>query len=130
MGREVPCTARGAITRPLLVLGIAGIADEAHTVIGAAVPPAVSLATIPTAVASTTVKVPKARPYPTVRWMVVKNGFFAPGPVVAVAVPWQRFTGSITLALPIAVVILGLVPGRAAGTVNALTIRAAMGRTV
>ena len=48
---------------------------------------------------------------------------------VTFAVLWQRLLGTITVSLPVAVVILGLVAGVAAAAVNALTIRASLGRT-
>jgi hypothetical protein len=111
-----------------LPLTVDGITNETHTVFGAAVPLAVSLAMILTAVAYTTVKAPKPPFYPTFLWMVVKHGFFALGLVITFAVLWQRFVGSVTVSLAVAVVILGLVAGAAAAIVNSMTIRAAVGR--
>ena len=111
-----------------LPLTVDGITNEAHTVFGAAVPLAVSLAMILTAVAYTTVKAPKPPFYPTFLWMVVRHGFFALGLVVTFAVLWQRFVGSVTVSLPVAVVILGLVAGAAAAIVNSMTLRAAVER--
>jgi len=112
-----------------LPLTVDGITNDEHTVFGAAVPLAVSLAMILTAVAYTTVKAPKPPFYPTFLWLVVKHGFFALGVAVTFAVLWQRILGSITVSLPVAVVLLGLVAGVAAAAVNYLTIRAAVGRT-
>jgi hypothetical protein len=112
-----------------LPLSVDGITNDEHTVFGAAVPLAVSLAMILTAVAYTTVKAAKPPFYPTFLWMVVKHGFFALGLVVTFAVLWQRFLGSISVSLPLAIIILGLVAGAAAAIVNYMTIRAAVGRT-
>lgn len=112
-----------------LPLTVDGITNDEHTVFGAAVPLAVSLAMILTAVAYTTVKGPKPPFYPAFLWMVVKHGFFALGLVVTFAVLWQRIFGSITVSLPLAIVILGLVAGAAAAIVNFMTIRAATART-
>jgi len=112
-----------------LPLTVDGITNDEHTVLGAAVPLAVSLAKILTAVAYTTVKPPKPPFYPTFLWMTVKHGFFALGVAVTFAVLWQRIFGSIEVSPAAAVVILGLVAGVAAAAVNYLTIRASLGRS-
>jgi len=112
-----------------LPLTVDGITNDEHTVFGAAVPLAVSLAMILTAVAYTTVKGPKPRFYPAFLWLVVKHGFVALGMAITFAVLWQRIFGSLIVSLPVAVVILGLVAGAAAAIVNYMTIRAATART-
>lgn len=111
-----------------LPLTVDGITNEEHTVFGAAVPLAVSLAMILTFVAYRTVKVPKPPFYPSFLWMTVKHGFFALGVIVTFAVLWQRMFGSIVVPLGAAVVILGLVAGVVAAMVNYMTIRAAVAR--
>lgn len=111
-----------------LPLTVDGISNDEHTVFGAAVPLAVSLAMILTAVAYKTVKAPKPPFYPTFLWMTVKHGFFALGVIITFAVLWQRFAGSIVVSLPMAVVILGLVAGVVSGIVNYMTIKAAVAR--
>jgi hypothetical protein len=111
-----------------LPLTVDGITNEEHTVFGAAVPLAVSLAMILTAVAFMTVKAPKPPFYPTFLWMTVKHGFFALGVIVTFAVLWQRTFGSILVPLPVAVLILALVAGLVAAMVNYMTMRAAVGR--
>jgi len=111
-----------------LPLTVDGITNDEHTVFGAAVPLAVSLAMILTAVAYTTIKGPKPSFYPAFLWMVVKHGFFALGVAVTFAVLWQRILGSIEVSLPVGVIILGLVAGVASAAVNYLTIRAAAGK--
>jgi hypothetical protein len=111
-----------------LPLTVDGITSEEHTVFGAAVPLAVSLAMILTAVAYKTVKASKPPFYPTFLWMTVKHGFFALGVVITFAVLWQRMFGSILVPLSAAVLILGLVSGLVAAMVNYMTIRAAMSR--
>lgn len=112
-----------------LPLTVDGISSDEHTVFGAAVPLAVSLAMILTAVAYTTVKPPKPRFYPTFLWMTIKHGFFALGVVVTFAVLWQRVLGSIVVPLEVAVVILGLLSGIVAAAVNYMTIRESLQRT-
>lgn len=108
-----------------LPLTVDGITNDEHTVFGAAVPLAVSLAMILTAVAYTTVKGAKPRFYPTFLWMTIKHGFFALGMVVTFAVLWQRAVGSVEVSLPFAVFLLGVVAGVVAGVVNYMTIKAA-----
>lgn len=112
-----------------LPLTVDGITNDEHTVFGAAVPLAVSLAMILTAVAFMTVKSPRPPFYPGFLWMTVKHGFFALGVVITFAVIWQRIFGSILVSLPAAVLILGLVAGLVAAMVNYMTIRAATIRT-
>lgn len=112
-----------------LPLTVDCISNDEHTVFGAAVPLAVSLAMILTAVAYTTVKPPRPPFYPTFLWMTVKHGFFALGVIVTFAVLWQRIVGSVIVSLPVGVVMLGLVAGVVAATVNYMTIRATVIRT-
>lgn len=111
-----------------LPLTVDGITQDEHTVFGTAVPLAVSLAMILTAVAYMTVKSPKPPFFPSFLWMTVKHGFFALGVVVTFAVLWQRVFGSIQVPLSAAVVILGLVAGLVSAAVNYMTIRAAVAR--
>jgi hypothetical protein len=111
-----------------LPLTVDGITNEEHTVFGAAVPLAVSLAMILTAVAYTTVKKPRPPFYPVFLWMTVKHGFFALGVIITFAVLWQRVFGSVSVSLTAAVLILGLVAGLVAAMVNYMTIRAAAAR--
>jgi hypothetical protein len=112
-----------------LPLTVDGITNDEHTVFGAAVPLAVSLAMILTAVAYTTVKKPRPPFYPTFLWLVIKHGFFALGVIVTFAVLWQRIFGSITVPLAAAVLILGLVAGVVSALVNYMTIRASLEQT-
>lgn len=105
-----------------LALTVDGITNDEHTVFGAAVPLAVSLAMILTAVAYTTIKGPKPSFFPLFVGLVVKHGFFALGIIITFAVLWQRFLGSIFVPLWGAVVILGLVAGIVSAVVNYMTI--------
>ena len=105
-----------------LPLTVDGISSDEHTVFGAAVPLAVSLAMILTAVAYTTIKPPKPRFYPVFLGMTIKHGFFALGVIITFAVLWQRLLGSILVPLAVAVIILGLVAGVVAAIVNYMTI--------
>jgi hypothetical protein len=110
---------RGSEPMPLTV---DSIGTEMHTVLGSSVPLAVSLAMILTAVAHTTVKVPKKPFVPTTLWLVIKHGLFAFGAVVAGAVMWQRIMGTVEVGLGTAVLLLGLVAGVVAAVVNYMTI--------
>jgi hypothetical protein len=110
---------RGSAAIPL---SVDGIGSDTHTVFGSAVPLAVSLAMILTAVAHWTLKAEKAPFFPTTFWLIIKHGLFTFGLVVAGAVLWQRFFGTIEVGLMPAVIILGLVAGVVAAVVNHLTI--------
>ena len=103
-------------------LSVDAISSGTHTVLGAAVPLAVSLAMILTAVAHWTLKAPKKPFIPTTLWQVIKHGLFAFGAVVAGAVVWQRMAGSVEVSVAVAVVLLGLVSGVVAALVNYMTI--------
>jgi len=107
-----------------LPLTVDGITNEEHTVFGAAVPLAVSLAVILTAVAYSTLKSAKPPFFPSFLWMAIKHGFFALGIVITFAVLWQRFLGSILVPVPLGVVILAIVAGVVSAMVNYMTIRA------
>jgi hypothetical protein len=109
-----------------LPLTVDGITNDDHTVFGSAVPLAVSLAMILTAVTYKTVKGPKPPFYPAFLWMTVKHGFFALGVVVTFAVFWQRIFGTISVSLVPAVIILGIVAGLVSAMVNYMTVRAAV----
>jgi hypothetical protein len=95
-------------------------------VLGAAVPLAVILAMILTAITYLTAKKPKPPFFPTFLWLTVKHGFFTLGVIVTFAVLWQRMLGSIVVSLPVAVLILGVLAGVVAFTVNYMTARAAL----
>lgn len=107
-----------------VALSVDPISAGTHTVLSAAVPLAVSLAMILTAVAYQTVKVPKKPFWPTVVWLVVKHGLFAFGAIVAVAVVWQRIAGTVEVGTGTAVGLLGVLAGVVAGIVNYMTISA------
>jgi hypothetical protein len=112
---------RGADRVPL---SVDAISADAHTVLASAVPLAVSLAMILTAVSHWTLKAPKKPFVPTTLWLVIKHGLFAFGAVVAGAVVWQRFAGTVEVGVPSAVVLLGIIAGIVAAAVNYMTITA------
>ena len=104
------------------------ISTTEHTVLGSAVPLAVSLAMILTAVTHLTMKGPKPPFFPGVFWLTVKHGFFAFGVVVTAAVMWQRVVGTVELSVGGAVVVLGIIAGLVAGAVHYMTTLASMER--
>jgi len=110
---------RGSASIPL---SVDAISAGTHTVLGSAVPLAVSLAMILTAVAHWTLKAPKKPFIPTTLWLVIKHGLFAFGAVVAGAVVWQRMAGTVEVGLLTAVVFLGVLAGIVAALVNYMTI--------
>lgn len=103
-------------------LSVDAISAGTHTVLASAVPLAVSLAMILTAVAHWTLKAPKKPFLPVTLWLVVKHGLFAFGAVVAAAVVWQRAAGTVEVSVATAVVLLGAVAGIVAAVVNYMTI--------
>lgn len=103
-------------------LTVDSIGAGTHTVLASAVPLAVSLAMILTAVAYWTYKGPKKPFVPTTLWLIVKHGLFAFGAVVAAAVLWQRFAGSMEVGVTTAVVLLGIIAGVVSAAVNYLTL--------
>jgi hypothetical protein len=105
-------------------MSVDAISAGTHTVLGSAVPLAVSLAMILTAVAHWTLKAPKKPFVPTTLWLVVKHGIFAFGALVAGAVVWQRVVGTVDVSVATAVVVLGLVAGLVATLVNYQTLSA------
>lgn len=107
-------------------LSVDGITNDTHTVLGAAVPLAVTLAMILTVIAYLTLKAPKRPLMPTVLWLTLKHGFFAFGLVVTGAVVWQRLMGSVDVSLIAAAGTMSLIAGLVAGLINYMTIRASL----
>lgn len=107
-----------------ILISVDAISAGTHTVLAAAVPLAVSLAMILTAVAHWTLKAPKKPFVPTTLWLVIKHGLFAFGTIVAAAVVWQRAMGTVEVGLGTAVVLLGVIAGLVAAVVNFMTITA------
>ncbi len=108
-------------------LSVDEISAGTHTVLGSAVPLAVSLAMILTAVAHWTLKGPKKPFIPTTLWLVIKHGLFAFGAVVAGAVLWQRMAGTVEVGVLTAVLLLALIAGVVAAVVNYMTISEIVG---
>ena len=114
---------RGHVPIPLTV---DAITNDQDTVLGAAVPLAVTLAMILTVIAYLTLKAPKRRFWPGVLWLTIKHGVFAFGLIVAGAVVWQRVMGTIPISLAAAVMVLSVVAGLVAGLVNYMTLHASV----
>lgn len=104
------------------------ISTAEHTVLGSAVPLAVILAMILTAVTHLTIKGPKPVFFPGFFWLTLKHGFLAFGVVVSAAVLWQRAMGTIEVSVGGAVVILGIIAGLVASAVHYMTTLASMER--
>lgn len=109
-----------------VALSADSIGTSEHTVLGSAVMLATILAMILTAIGHLTLKVPKRPFLPDGLWLVIKHGLFAFGAVVAAAVLWQRFAGTVVVGVPVAVVILAVVAGVVAAAVNYMTIVASV----
>ncbi len=106
-----------------VALSVDGIGNDVHTVFGAAVPLAVSLAMILTVIGHLTLKGPKRPFWPEMAWLTLRHGIFTFGLLVTLAVIWQRAMGSVTVSLTAAVLILAVVAGLVAGIVNYMTLR-------
>ena len=102
------------------------ITNDQNTVLGAAVPLAVTLAMILTVIAYLTLKAPKRRFWPGVLWLTIKHGVFVFGLMVAAAVVWQRVMGTIPVSLAAAVIVLSVVAGLVASVVNYMTLHASV----
>lgn len=107
-------------------LTVDAITNDEKTVLGSAVPLAMSLAIILTVIAYFTLTVPKRDFFPTVAWLTIKHGVFSFGLIVAGAVVWQKAVGTITVSLAGAVTVLAITAGIVAGIVNYMTIRASV----
>ena len=105
-------------------LTVDAITNDQDTVLGAAVPLAVTLAMILTVIAYVTLKAPKRRFWPGGLWLTIKHGVFAFGLIVSVAVAWQRAMGTVEVSLGMAVMLLAVVAGVVAGVVNYMTLHA------
>ncbi|MFM8745502.1 MAG: hypothetical protein ACKOED_02380 [Aestuariivirga sp.] len=106
----------------VIPLSVDSISAGTPTVLGSAVPLAVSLAMVLTAVAHWTLKGPKKPFFPTTFWLVLKHGLFAFGALVAGAIVWQRVVGTVDVGLVTAVILLGLIAGIISTAVNYMTI--------
>lgn len=106
----------------LIPVTVDAITSDQDTVLGVAVPLAVSLAMILTVIAYLTLKAPKRRFWPDVLWLTIKHGVFAFGVIVSVAVAWQRVMGTVAVSLTMAVITLGIVAGLVAGVVSYMTL--------
>lgn len=106
-----------------LPLSLDSIANEEHTVLGSSVPLAISLAILLTIITYFTIKEPKISFFPKVFWLVIQHGLFTFGLIVALAVMWQRYAGTIEVGLIPAVLIIGLIAGVVSTLINYLTIK-------
>lgn len=107
-----------------IALTVNNIVNSEDTVLGAAVPLAVSLAMILTAVAYTSIEKPKPSFFPSYLWLVLKHGIFTLGLIVTFAVFWQRIMGEVYVSLVPAVIMLGVIAGIVSAIVNYMTITA------
>lgn len=114
--------------RASIPLTVNGIINDEQTVLGEAVPLAVTLAMILTVIAYLTLKAPKRAFLPSVLWLTIKHGLFVFGLIVSLAVVWQRTMGTVSVSLLPALIILSMIAGLVAGAVNFMTIRASLMR--
>jgi|SRR5699024_769893 len=105
-------------------ISVDSITNNVHTVLGTAVPLAVSLAMILTVVSYFSTKEEKVPFFPSGFWVVLKHGFFTFGVVTALSVVWQRIFGTIDISLLWAVVMIGFIAGIISGIIEYLSLNA------
>jgi len=106
-----------------IALSVDSITNTEETVLGSSVGVALSLAMILTVVAYFSIKDAKVTFFPTAFWLTIKHGFFTFGVIVAMAVMWQKYMGTVEVSLVTALVVIGIIAGVVAGVVNYLTLR-------
>lgn len=105
-----------------LYLTVDAITNTAHTVLGGAVMLATSLAAILTLVSYFTLKSDYKPPfYPKALLLTLRNAFFAFGLMVTFSIIIQRTAGSVLVSPLTAVIIVGIVAGVVAATVDYMT---------
>lgn len=109
-----------------VAISVDAIGTSEHTVLGSAVLLATMLAMILTAIGHLTLRPPKRTFLPSGLWLVIKHGLFTFGAVVAAAILWQRFVGTVEVGVPAAVAILAIAAGGVAAIVHAMTIVASI----
>lgn len=107
-----------------IAISVDSITNTEHTVLGAAVTLAITLAAITTVVAYFGIKDEKVPFYPKGLWSLFKNTFFTFGVVTSLAVLWQKYLGTVEVSLITALIIIGAIAGIVAGIVNYLTLKA------
>lgn len=105
-----------------LYLTVDAITNTAHTVLGGAVMLATSLAAILTLISYFTLKSDYKPPfYPKALLLTLRNAFFAFGLMVTFSIIIQRTAGSVLVSPLTAVIIVGIVAGVVAATVDYMT---------
>lgn len=105
-----------------LFLTVDSISTGGHTVLGGAVILATTLAIILTSIGYFTFKVPNKPAYfPRVFLLTLKNGFFTFGLMVTVSILIQRFAGSISVTPISSAIIVAIIAGLVAGTIDYMT---------
>ncbi|WP_430812909.1 MULTISPECIES: hypothetical protein [unclassified Carboxylicivirga] len=98
------------------------ITNDQVTVLGSAVPLAVSLAMILTFIAFFSIPKDNRPGIRTKLWVIIKHGFFTFGVVTGMAVLWQYWFGTIWISPAGATLIVGIIAGLVALVVNYLTL--------
>lgn len=107
-----------------IAISVDSITNNEHTVLGAAVTLAITLAMIVTVIAYFGIKEEKVPFFPKGLWSLVKHAFFTFGVLTSLAVLWQKYMGSVEVSLITALIIIGVIAGVVAGAVNYLTLKA------
>lgn len=105
-----------------LFLTVDSISTKEHTVLGGAVILATSLAIILTSIGYFTFKAAdKPSYYPKAFYLTLKNAFFTFGILTTLSILLQRFAGSISVTPLTAAIIVAIIAGLVAGTIDFMT---------
>ena len=105
-----------------LFLTVDSISTREHTVLGSAVLLATTLAIILTSIGYFTFKAQnKPAYYPKAFYLTLKNAFFTFGILTTLSILLQRFAGSISVSPITAAIIVAVIAGIVAGTVDYMT---------
>jgi hypothetical protein len=105
-----------------LFLTVDSISTKEHTVLGGAVILATVLAIILTSIGYFTFKASDKPPYyPKAFYLTLKNAFFTFGILTTLSILLQRFAGSIPVTPLTAAIIVAIIAGLVAGTIDYMT---------
>ena len=107
-----------------IALSVDSITNNTETVLGEAVPLALSLSVMLTIIGYFTLKEKKVPFFPKAFWSVLKHGFFTFGVITSLAVLWQRYMGTVEVPLMTALVVIGLIAGAVSVVISYLTVKA------
>ena len=109
--------------KAVIPVSVDSITNETATVLGTAVPLAITLSILLTLIGYFTLKGNKIPFFPNAFWLIIKHDFFIFGVITSLAVVWQKVMGTVEVSLLTAVVIIGLIAGLVSAIINYLTLK-------